>query len=110
MSIPNPQPTPYHEINVALHHILAKMQATLTPIGSSKRGSNPLQCSGAVGLYSLEHGTAASKPVAARWCQQTLDPQWRALIEWASTTPYPAHTDQLTVMLDFIQFTLAHRS
>jgi len=31
--------------------------------------------------YMLEHGTVVSKPVAARWAQQTLDARWRLLIE-----------------------------
>jgi aminoglycoside adenylyltransferase-like protein len=34
-------------------------------------------------LYMLEHGTVVSKPVAARWAQQTLDARWRPLIERA---------------------------
>jgi hypothetical protein len=34
-------------------------------------------------LYTLDRGAVASKPVAARWAQQTLDPRWAALIERA---------------------------
>jgi len=32
-------------------------------------------------LYTLEYGTVASKPVAARWAQHALDDQWRPLSE-----------------------------
>jgi hypothetical protein len=36
-------------------------------------------------LYTLHHGTVTSKAVAARWAQETLDSQWKPLIEraWA---------------------------
>jgi hypothetical protein len=34
-------------------------------------------------LYTLETGAVASKPGAARWAQQTLDPQWVSLIQRA---------------------------
>ncbi|HUS14498.1 MAG TPA: aminoglycoside adenylyltransferase domain-containing protein [Chloroflexia bacterium] len=34
-------------------------------------------------LYTLEHGTVVSKPVAARWAMEALDPRWRPLIAWA---------------------------
>jgi len=32
-------------------------------------------------LYSLEIGSVASKPVAARWAQRSLEPRWSLLIE-----------------------------
>lgn len=34
-------------------------------------------------LYTLDSGTVASKPMAARWAQRTLDKRWAALIERA---------------------------
>jgi hypothetical protein len=34
-------------------------------------------------LYTLETGAVASKPGAARWAQQALDPRWAGLIERA---------------------------
>ena len=34
-------------------------------------------------LYTLEVGAVASKPGAARWARQTLEPHWSALIERA---------------------------
>ena len=36
-------------------------------------------------LYTLESGGVASKPGAARWAQQALDPRWDGLIERALT-------------------------
>ena len=36
-------------------------------------------------LYALESGAVASKPGAARWAQQALDPRWDGLIERALT-------------------------
>jgi len=36
-------------------------------------------------LYTLEYGAVVSKPVAARWAQETLDNQWTTLIERAWT-------------------------
>ncbi|HVA89763.1 MAG TPA: aminoglycoside adenylyltransferase domain-containing protein [Chloroflexota bacterium] len=34
-------------------------------------------------LYTLDSGAVVSKPVAARWAQQTLGERWSTLIEWA---------------------------
>lgn len=34
-------------------------------------------------LYTLQYGTVVSKPVAARWAQETLEVRWRPLIERA---------------------------
>lgn len=34
-------------------------------------------------LYTLEHGTIASKPSAAQWAGHALPPRWTPLIEWA---------------------------
>ena len=31
-------------------------------------------------LYTMRHGAVVSKPVAARWAQEALDPRWRTLI------------------------------
>jgi ribosomal protein S18 acetylase RimI-like enzyme len=58
-------------------------------------------------LYLLEHGAVASKPVAARWAQASLDARWAALIAqaeaWQPGTP-TAHVDET---LAFIRYTLA---
>jgi predicted nucleotidyltransferase len=36
-------------------------------------------------LYTLQFGSVASKPDAARWAAETLDPHWKALIDRAWT-------------------------
>ena len=42
-------------------------------------------------LYTLEHGTIVTKPTAARWALDTLDPRWRPLVQnalaWSRDTP-----------------------
>jgi hypothetical protein len=42
-------------------------------------------------LYTLEHGTIVTKPVAARWALRTLAARWHPLIQaaqaWAADTP-----------------------
>ena len=57
-------------------------------------------------LYTLEHGSVASKPVAARWVMQTIGEPWIGLIEWALTWPPDRKLDQLALTLRFIQYTL----
>jgi len=56
-------------------------------------------------LYTLEHGVVASKPVAARWCQQVMDPQWTALIEWALAWPHATEANHLAATRSLIQYT-----
>jgi Domain of unknown function (DUF4111) len=57
-------------------------------------------------LYTLEHGVVASKPVAARWCQQTMGQQWTALIEWALAWPHDTESNHLAATLSLIRYTL----
>ena len=60
-------------------------------------------------LYTLKYGTVASKPLAARWAQDALDPRWSALIAWAVTArhgPYTEDQDNLSEALDFIRFVI----
>ncbi len=57
-------------------------------------------------LYTLEHGVIASKPVAARWCQQAMGQQWTALIEWALAWPHDTGSNHLAATLRLIQYTL----
>jgi hypothetical protein len=57
-------------------------------------------------LYTLQYSTAASKPVAARWAQETLDQKWTALIERALAWRHDARLDSLNETLDFIRYTL----
>lgn len=57
-------------------------------------------------LHALEHGTIVSKPVAARWAQQTLDERWRSVIDLAllAQKPHPAEFDLLPDSLALIQY------
>jgi len=61
-------------------------------------------------LYTLHHGTVASKPVAARWAQEKLDERWRPLIERAVVgRQHPqaeAPSEDLNGTMDFIRYTL----
>jgi len=62
-------------------------------------------------LYSLHHqGSPVSKPVAAAWALQTLDPRWQALIEQALVIRQQPHdegdVDILPETLEFIRFTI----
>jgi len=61
-------------------------------------------------LYTLQFGTVASKPVAAAWAQETLDPCWRSLIERAvEGRQHPqaeASLEDLSGTIDFITYTL----
>lgn len=57
-------------------------------------------------LYTIEHGTTVSKPVAGRWALQTLDPSWAPLIQRALVWRHDSGPDYLDEALDFIRFTL----
>jgi hypothetical protein len=57
-------------------------------------------------LYTLEHGGVASKPVAARWCQQAIGEEWAGLIEWALARPHDAGSDHLAATLKLLRYTL----
>ena len=56
-------------------------------------------------LYTLEHGTVVSKPVAAR-AQQALDQQWTEPIEWALSPPHAPQSDHLAAALGLIRYCL----
>lgn len=61
-------------------------------------------------LYTLEYGAVASKPVAARWAQETQGERWKHLIERALVgRQHPeaeASLEDLNGTLDFIRYTL----
>lgn len=61
-------------------------------------------------LYTLQYGTIVSKPVAARWAQETLDNQWMPLIERTWTGRHhpglEASPDDVNGTLAFIRFAL----
>lgn len=61
-------------------------------------------------LYTLERGTVVSKPVAARWAQETLAVRWSPLIEraWAGRHEpgSKASSDDMNETVEFIRYTL----
>lgn len=61
-------------------------------------------------LYTLQFGTVVSKPVAARWTQETLDERWVPLIErtWEGrhNPGLEASADDVKGTLEFIQYAL----
>jgi hypothetical protein len=59
-------------------------------------------------LYTLEHGTLASKATAARWAGDTLDPKWAALIAHALMARDSAEMvvgEELATTLAFLDYT-----
>jgi predicted nucleotidyltransferase len=59
-------------------------------------------------LYSLETGSVASKPAAARWVQQALGPRWEALIQCSLANQQDellTPESDLKDMLDLLVFT-----
>jgi predicted nucleotidyltransferase len=57
-------------------------------------------------LSTLSRGEIVSKPEAATWALQTLDPRWRLLIERALIWRHHHDKDDLTETLEFVRFTL----
>lgn len=57
-------------------------------------------------LYTLKEEKILTKPAAARWAQQNLDPRWTGLIERALTWQPGEEMDRLPDTLDFIGYTL----
>lgn len=61
-------------------------------------------------LYTLHDGTVVSKPVAARWAQETLDEPWGRLIERALAgrlnPDTEASAEDVSGTLEFIRYTL----
>ncbi|MDO9349571.1 MAG: DUF4111 domain-containing protein, partial [Anaerolineales bacterium] len=64
-------------------------------------------------LYTLHHGDVASKPVAAKWVQETLDERWTPLIDRAwvgrQNPGLKAQADDVNETLEFIRYTLGAR-
>jgi len=59
---------PMLENSARLQHVFYRCYAVLTMVRM---------------LYTLEHGTIVTKPSAARWARDTLDPRWRVLVQHA---------------------------
>jgi hypothetical protein len=60
-------------------------------------------------LYTLKYGSVASKPVAARWAQDTHGARWSALIDWALAArcdPLSGELDNLGETQDFIRYVI----
>ncbi len=58
-------------------------------------------------LYTLQHGGITSKPGAARWALQALEPAWASLIQRAAAWQPGQEMERLDQTLDFIRYTLA---
>ncbi len=56
-------------------------------------------------LYTLEHGTVVSKPVAARWARRTVARHWAGLIDRALAGDLGAPLETLDEARDFIRYT-----
>ena len=59
-------------------------------------------------LYTLQQGVVASKPEAAAWASQTLDPKWRPTIEKALTWRSQHVKDDLSETLAFLRFAIMY--
>ena len=61
-------------------------------------------------LYTLQYGAVVSKPVAARWAQETLGERWVPLVERALAGRHNpqlrAQSDDVNGTQDFIRYTL----
>ena len=57
-------------------------------------------------LYTLRLGAVATKPAAARWAEQALDPRWTGLIERALAWRHGMVLDRKEETLELIRFTL----
>ncbi|HEU5229420.1 MAG TPA: aminoglycoside adenylyltransferase domain-containing protein [Ktedonobacteraceae bacterium] len=59
-------------------------------------------------LYTLRQGVVASKPEAAAWACQALDPNWRPTIEKALTWRSQHVKDDLSETLAFLRFAIMY--
>lgn len=58
-------------------------------------------------LFTLQHGTIASKPVSARWAQEMLGAAWAGLIEEALAWRPGVAMERFDEAVDFIRYTVA---
>ena len=58
-------------------------------------------------LYTLQHGTIASKPVSARWAQEKLGEKWATLIEEGLAWRPGIAIERFNETVDFIRYTVA---
>jgi len=57
-------------------------------------------------LYTLRHGTIASKPISVAWAKNMVDEQWRPLIERAAAWRLGDGVNDIVETLAFIRYTL----
>lgn len=57
-------------------------------------------------MYTLEHGTSASKPQAGRWARSILADRWTRLIDAALAWRHGVTMDALGEVLAFIRYTV----
>ncbi|HWT02871.1 MAG TPA: aminoglycoside adenylyltransferase domain-containing protein [Pyrinomonadaceae bacterium] len=57
-------------------------------------------------LYTLRHGTVASKPISARWAREALVARWTALIERSLTWQRGESPGELSETLALIRYTI----
>jgi hypothetical protein len=57
-------------------------------------------------LYTLHYGRVVSKPQAAAWARETLDPKWQPTIDRALLWRYDHTPADLTETLAFIQYAI----
>jgi len=60
-------------------------------------------------LYTLQHGTIASKPVSARWAQERLGEDWVGLIEQGLAWRPGVKMETFDETVDFIRYTIDYR-
>jgi hypothetical protein len=90
-------PTPYDDVNALLLNLLTRLQVVLGEMlrefwqdqltGPEWLRQRDYQAFAVLtmcrALYTLSEGSVVSKPEAAAWACQTLDPKWRPVIERA---------------------------
>jgi len=63
-------------------------------------------------LYTLHQGTVTSKLIAARWAQETLDSQWKPLIErawvWRYQPQPTASAEEVEETIAFVRYALEY--
>lgn len=56
--------------------------------------------------YALERGAVVSKPQAAAWAQEALDPRWKPLIQWALLHRDDWQPGDMAETLRFLRYTI----
>ena len=96
--------TPYGAVNTLVLLLLAKVQTILR----EKLAGFYLCGSLSLGDFDPQSSAVVSKPEAAAWARQTLDPKWRPVIERALIWRHQHEKDDLTATLDFIRFAIMY--